>query len=244
MAPTEAPLTHPCLHPASTSHSPGSSFPPFQMPPSPFLSPSYPIPSPQLTLPPMEKGLPVDGLAKSISSHKGSVSPGDTWNPDRMEFLPIFFTAEKTHANTRAYLLRYFYPKVCLKKKEEEIKLVSLPTPRLPHAHSLPFSFLAEAREKNRAGPSPTENHCLPDNVRLVQRVRKEAQLRKHTQNFPVKGLPEGRRTGSLVSGHGFPEALGRGGPASLAPSSQWRRHLTVLASGGIFLGHDRSHWT
>lgn len=96
--------------------------------------------------------------------------------------------------------------------------------------------------EKQRP-PSPTESHYGPDNVGLVRRRGK-----KHNSENIHKTSREGRsegRTGGLVSGHGVPEALGSGEP-SLAPSPEQRGPLTLLASGGLFPGHDWSHqdWT
>lgn len=91
-----------------------------------------------------------------------------------------------------------------------------------------------EAREKNRAGPSPTERHGLWDNGGLVHGVWEETRLQKHTQNFPVEGVLREEQAGP-VSGHRISEALGREELASLAPSPDRRGHLTLPASGGQF---------
>lgn len=101
-----------------------------------------------------------------------------------------------------------------LKKKKKENEFAHTP----PHAHSLPLSFLAR----------PALNHRIPDNVQLVRRGRRETQLQKHTQTFPMKGVLRGEEQASLVSGHSFPEALGREPPVSPAPSPQWRGPLTL----------------
>lgn len=110
-----------------------------------------------------------------------------------------------------------------------------------PNLH--PFSFLVEAREKNRAGPSPTEEHHLADNVGLVRRVCEETHLREETQSCPVEGVLREEQAGP-VSGHRIPEALGREEPTSLAPSPDQRGHLTLSASAGPGAGEwGGSHW-
>lgn len=133
------------------------------------------------------------GLAESTSSHKGSVRPGHTGIQTEWNFS-LFSLQLRKHTQTQEHI--YYdisIPKFVLKKRRRNKINFSAHNPSpLPttttttNAHSLPFSFLAEAREKNRADPSPTENHCFPDNVRLVQRAREETQLQKHTENFPV----------------------------------------------------------
>ena len=153
---------------------------------SPFPCPQPQPPNPIATIQlrfPCRKAALLWGLAESISSHKGSVRPGHTGIQTEWNFS-LFSLQLRKHTQTQEHI--YYdisIPKFVLKKKEE-IKLISLPTTRPPppttsttNAHPLPFSFLAEARKRNRANPSPTENYCFPDNVRLVQRAREETQL-------------------------------------------------------------------
>lgn len=95
-------------HPAP----PNSSFHFIPDTPVPFICPS-PVPSPP---PRWRKASLLTGW-QSPSPIKDSVSPGDTWKLDRMVFLPIFFTAEKTQTQDHIYC-NVSVPKFVLKKKK------------------------------------------------------------------------------------------------------------------------------
>ena len=216
--------------------------------PCPQPQPPNPIATNQLRFP-CRKAALLWGLAESISSHKGSVRPGHTGIQTEWNFS-LFSLQLRKHTQTQEHI--YYdisIPKFVLKKKEE-IKLISLPTTRPHPAHHQhhqcppPALFIpGRSQGEKQSKPKPHRELLLPGQCQACSESEGRNTTLKTYRELPSEGCSEGRRTGGLLSGHAFPEALGREGPASLAPSSQRRRHLTLLASGEIVLGCLGSHW-
>lgn len=148
-----------------------------------------------------------------------------------MGFLPIFFTAEKIQTQEHIYC-NVSIPKFVL-KKEEEIKLASLPSTPLPILNPCPFHSWWRPGRKTEQAQAPQRGTASQTMWGLFTEFGK-----KHTsKNIPKTSqwnVFRGKKQAGPVSGHGIAEALGREEPTSLAPSPDWRECLTLLASGGL----------
>ena len=135
MDPTEA-LHRPCnFHPLLKPLFPSILDSPF---PCPQPQPPKTIGTTQLRFP-CRKAALLWGLAESISSHKGSVRPGHTGIQTEWNFS-LFSLQLRKHTQTQEHI--YYdisIPKFVLKKKEEEVKLIPLPTTPPPHPPPLPM---------------------------------------------------------------------------------------------------------
>lgn len=161
---------------------------------------SLPLPQPcplattSLCLP-WRKASLLTGWQSPSPSIKDSVSPGDTWKPDRMVFLPIFFTAEKTQTQEHIYC-NVSIPKFVL-KKEEEIKLVSLSSPPLPQTPAL--SIPGGGQGEKQSGPQPhREARPLGQWRACSWSLGRNAPPKTYTE-LPSGGCSEGRTGGPCV---------------------------------------------